>query len=172
MCACSSTEACAQSLNQSGHVLWTDRSALQEDLKHNCTVICHSSSSITSRSVESLSTPSKASGHEEETEVDVHVQERVETGASGKTPAFKSIGSKLHAFGRCKPCVFIDKGHPCKSGTACPYCHESGDDVHSKQRRRGKNERMRLARILQNDGLPPADAPKERPARQRNLVQL
>jgi len=63
------------------------------------------------------------------------------------SPEMPTVGSALHADGRCRPCAFAHiKG--CGSGVECKFCHlcEPGE---KKRRRKEKLERRRSVRGMQ-----------------------
>uniref|UniRef100_A0A0G4GAX8 C3H1-type domain-containing protein n=1 Tax=Chromera velia CCMP2878 TaxID=1169474 RepID=A0A0G4GAX8_9ALVE len=71
-------------------------------------------------------------------------QERTEDG-------FLSVGSREHAAGTCRPCVFYhSKG--CRNGVECPFCHED----HEKKKRKNKRvQGAKLEKLLERAALRP-----------------
>lgn len=67
-------------------------------------------------------------GSSDETLVTMRIQEGPERPAGALHP---SIGSELHASGKCNKCCFFPRGK-CANGYACTFCHYD----HEKQRRR------------------------------------
>merc|ERR1711924_536277 len=61
----------------------------------------------------------------------------VENYASGALP---SVGSVLHASGRCKPCGFLWKPQGCQYGAECQHCH-SCSVAEKKNRKKEKRQR-------------------------------
>lgn len=55
-----------------------------------------------------------------------------------------SIGSVLHASGRCKPCSFVHKAEGCQKDHECPFCHLC-DGREKKRREKAKREQFRAA---------------------------
>merc|ERR1719468_500973 len=118
------------------HIVWTKDHALKQRFEHDATITFNSESA--SPSSNTGSDFSSSSAHQ-------GASEEHGTGAgSSSLKQQKKTGSELHAFGRCTPCVFIDKGVTCPKGAKCPYCHEFDDGMHAKRRRPGKQQRTRL----------------------------
>eukprot|EP00440_Ansanella_granifera_P069164 gb/GFBE01075031.1/.p1 GENE.gb/GFBE01075031.1/~~gb/GFBE01075031.1/.p1 ORF type:complete len:221 (+),score=51.44 gb/GFBE01075031.1/:1-663(+) len=73
----------------------------------------------------------------------------VEDGCSGvdvqeEEPGLLSVGSRLHAAGKCKPCVFFHtKG--CDNGRSCTFCHECPPQE-AERRKRVKRQLARSRR--------------------------
>lgn len=78
-----------------------------------------------------------------------------------------NVGSRAHARGRCKPCVFFHtKG--CSTGVACVFCHlcEAGEKTKRRKEKREKiskwreaqnfvhNQRPRPAKVAEAEPLP------------------
>merc|ERR1712129_48729 len=86
----------------------------------------------------------------------------------GPTGEVTSMGSVLHASGRCRPCRYIVAAKPCSMGMRCSYCHlphESTDgdgddrdeecrveddrDEGTTGRRPSKAQRLRYRRLVE-----------------------
>lgn len=56
-----------------------------------------------------------------------------------------SVGSKLHAAGECRPCLFFLKGL-CFKGAGCLYCHAGHYELRNKRMRPSKKTRKQMER--------------------------
>lgn len=66
------------------------------------------------------------------------------------SPTF-SVGSRLHAAGRCKPCVFFHtKG--CRGGTDCPFCHLCPPGEKMRRKRLKQHLLAQLERRVEKQG--------------------
>eukprot|EP00931_Biecheleriopsis_adriatica_P016924 TRINITY_DN12322_c0_g2_i1.p1 TRINITY_DN12322_c0_g2~~TRINITY_DN12322_c0_g2_i1.p1 ORF type:complete len:944 (+),score=112.73 TRINITY_DN12322_c0_g2_i1:132-2963(+) len=64
----------------------------------------------------------------------------------------KSIGSRHHSSGNCRPCVHEDrfvtgqKPYPCVNGASCEFCHQEHPNLkHEANRRRRMRKKVKLA---------------------------
>lgn len=56
-----------------------------------------------------------------------------------------SLGSALHALGRCRPCDFMYRNDNCREGAACSFCHLCGPQA-VRQRRKQRRAVLRSGR--------------------------
>jgi len=57
----------------------------------------------------------------------------------------ESVGSRLHAAGRCKPCAWNRKESGCFKGASCTFCHTCEDGA-VQQRKKERRVRVKACR--------------------------
>lgn len=75
-----------------------------------------------------------------------------------------SLGSREHASGNCRPCIFILKATGCNNGRNCPFCHYPHDSriLHRRHLRQGNRRRPRRTGGGVSGGGTSADEPQPR----------
>lgn len=51
------------------------------------------------------------------------VDEEEKQSAQGPNTPLPSVGSALHASGKCQPCAWFHNPRKCSNGARCEYCH-------------------------------------------------
>mmetsp|Transcript_467 Transcript_467/g.1518 ORF Transcript_467/g.1518 Transcript_467/m.1518 type:complete len:279 (-) Transcript_467:250-1086(-) len=76
-------------------------------------------------------------GHESDAEEPARAD--IDDGRDGG--ALRSLGSRLHASGQCRPCIYaLSMKDRCARGADCSFCHEYHKKVRSRPKKRGDSE--------------------------------
>jgi len=80
-----------------------------------------------------------------------------------------SIGSALHALGKCRPCTFAWSERGCVNGATCRFCHFRHVDG-GKRVRPCKSKRMAFKKLIENMEFVLEQPPSDRQPKTRALV--